>query len=191
MKEILHLPTKRTESLHIKTFGSIEGQDTVCDIVELSLVTRDGKALKLTALLINPLRSQPINHSRECYDYLLGLKLVDSTEIDNVVEVDTLIGSDLDWNLLSAKGPMAIHTKVGWVLSGPAGQQGKLTLTYHVPLILRVDTYIWRTLEVKPSFTLRRRESHLFRIRTDTFVYHFFCPQTDSGIGTGMHSIDH
>ena len=52
LKESLHLPTKRTESLRIKTFGSTEGHDTTCEAVDLGLVTKDGESLTLTALVV-------------------------------------------------------------------------------------------------------------------------------------------
>ena len=65
VRESLHLPVKRTETLSIKTFGSTEGQDTVCETVELGLITKIGESLKLIALVVpficNPLTSQPIN----------------------------------------------------------------------------------------------------------------------------------
>ena len=97
MRESLHLPTKQTESLHIKTFGSTEGHDAICEAVDLSLVTRDGEALKLTALVVpficNPLTSQPINYVRGHYDHLLGIDIADSVDIGDVLEVDMLIGS--------------------------------------------------------------------------------------------------
>ena len=152
VRETLRLPTKRTESLRIKTFGAAEGRDTNCDAVELGLVAKDGEELTLNALVVpficNPLCSQPISHSRECYDHLLGLELADSAGVDDVLEVDVLIGSDLYWTLATGRvlrgrsGPMAIHTKVGWVLSGPTDRRettANLTLT--ATHALRIDTF--------------------------------------------------
>ena len=91
MRESMHLPVKRTETLSIKTFGSTEGQDTVYEAVELGLITKNGESLKLTALVVpficNPLTSQPINQSRDHYNHLVGLKLVDSANLGDVLEV--------------------------------------------------------------------------------------------------------
>ena len=125
VKESLHLPSKRTESLRIKTFGSTEERETVCEAVELGLVTSSGERLKLSALAVpficDPVTSQPISYSRECYDHLLGLELADSTDAEDVLEVDVLIGSDLYWSLVTGgvrrgrSGPTAIHTKVAWM----------------------------------------------------------------------------
>ena len=118
-KESLHLPSKRTESLRIKTFGSTEERETVCEAVELGLVTSSGERLKLSALAVpficDPVTSQPISYSRECYDHLLGLELADSADAEDVLEVDVLIGSDLYWSLVTGgvrrgrSGPTAIH----------------------------------------------------------------------------------
>ena len=68
---------EQTESLQIKTFGSTDGQDTICEVVQLGQLTKDGETLKLTALVVpficNTLTSQPISYSQECYDHLVGL----------------------------------------------------------------------------------------------------------------------
>ena len=65
----LNLPMTRTESLWIKTFGTIETQDTSCDVVELGVVVEGNEMLKLTALVVpficNPLTSQPINYAAQ------------------------------------------------------------------------------------------------------------------------------
>jgi hypothetical protein len=55
---------------------------------------------------------------------LKGLELADTADASDKLEVDVLIGSDLYWSLVTGRvirgksGPIAIHTKVGWVLSG-------------------------------------------------------------------------
>ena len=95
VREKLHLPTNRTESLHIKTFV----QDTICETVDLALVTKGGKSVRLTVLVVpfiyNPLTTQPITHSRECYDHLVRLELADSADMEDVLEVDVLFMSSL------------------------------------------------------------------------------------------------
>ena len=85
--------------------------------------------LKLTTLVVplicNPLTSQPINDARNHYDHLLEIDLADSANVGDILEVDVLIGSDFYWSLVTGRvrrgrnGPMAIHTKVGWILLGP------------------------------------------------------------------------
>ena len=130
IRDQLNLPSVGAESLRIKTFGATETQNTPCDIVELGVNIEENETLKLTALVVpficNPLTSQPINFSGQSYDHLIGLELADSAEVSDVLEIDMLIGSDSYWSLVTGQvirgdsGPTAIHTKVGWILSGPA-----------------------------------------------------------------------
>ena len=129
IKQCLRLPISGIESLHIKTFGRDEGQDTMCETVELGLLLKNGEIMKIQALVVpvicNPLTSQPISHTKETYDHLLDLELADAANENDYLEVDALIGSDVYWSLVTGEvrrgssGPMAIQTKVGWVLSGP------------------------------------------------------------------------
>ena len=121
-------------------------------MVDLGLVMKDGETLKVTALVVplicNPLTSQPVNYSKDHYKHLVGIELVDSADIGDVLEVNMLIGSDFYWNLVTGRvrrgrsGPMAIHTKIGWILSGPVDQQEvSVNLTLTATHTLRIDTY--------------------------------------------------
>ena len=134
-RDELDLPTTTTESLRIKTFGNTESYDSACDVVELALDTKDHGTLKITALVVpaicHPLTSQPISRSQECYDHFIGLELADSADASDALEVDILIGSDWYWSLATGRvikgrsGPIAVHTKVGWVLSGPTNHRSQ------------------------------------------------------------------
>jgi hypothetical protein len=152
LRENLHLMTKQTESLHIKTFGSTKGHDATCEAVDFSLITRGGETFKLTALVVpficNPPTSQPINHARCHYDHLLEIDLADSANVGDVLEVNVPIGSDFYWSLVTGRvqrgrnGPMAVHTKVGWILPGPIDQQEvSVNLTLTATHALRIDTH--------------------------------------------------
>ena len=79
----------------------------------------------------------------------MGLDLADSDEGSSHLPVDVLIGCDHYWDLVTGsvcrteKGPTAIHTKLGWVLFGPALQSSAMlcssthTTTTH---LLRVES---------------------------------------------------
>ena len=107
--------------------------------------------LNIRALVVpticQPLTSQPINHSQEHHDLLMGLKLADTTDITNKLEVDVLIRSDLYWSLVTGRvirekeGPIAIHTKVGWILSGSTSHHKVMVnLTLTSTHALKIDT---------------------------------------------------
>ena len=74
--------------------------------------------------ICEPLACQPINLCVE-FDHLSQLQLADSSDSEARMEVDILIGSDYYWELTTGRtrrgksGPVAIYTKLGWVLSGP------------------------------------------------------------------------
>ena len=150
LRDELHLSSSHTESLRTKAFGSTEEQESVCDVVELGLITKDGKTLRLPALVVpficNPLTSQPISQSRESYDHLRGLELADSADAGDTLEVNMLIGSDVYWDLVTGRvlrgrcGPTAVDTKVGWVLSGPVDKQVSVSLMFTSTHALKVDS---------------------------------------------------
>ena len=106
----------------------------------------------MTALVFpficKPLTSQPINHARGLYDHPLGIDLVDYADIGDVLEVDMLIGYDFYWSLITGRvrwgtnGPMAVHTKVGWILLGPVDRlEVSVNLTLTATHALRIDTH--------------------------------------------------
>ena len=57
------------------------------------------------------------------YPHLTGLPLADDCEEE--AQVDILVAADQYWNRVTGRaaqgesGPTAVHTKLGWVLSGP------------------------------------------------------------------------
>ena len=76
------------------------------------------------AHICDPLTAQPISLCAEKYSHLSKLDLVDVSNGEAQLEIDVLIGSDYYWELTTGKirrgqsGPVAIHTRLGWVLSG-------------------------------------------------------------------------
>lgn len=82
------------------------------------------------------------------YPHLLGLELADIHGTESRMPIDMLIGSDYYWELVTGSicrgvnGPIAIHTKLGWVLSGPSahGETGCCAMNLSVTHVLRVDT---------------------------------------------------
>ena len=99
-------------------------------------------------MICEPIVSQSINICVDRNSKLARLDLADWADSDSKLEVDILVGADHYWNLVTGKtisnvdGPTAIHTKLGWVLSGPVpGEIASLCSTNLVTThVLRVDT---------------------------------------------------
>ena len=83
-------------------------------------------SLYVTPMIYKPLVSQPIASFLTDSQHLASLDLADYSSGEASLEVDILIGSDFYWDFVTGgvsrgtRGPVAIHTKLGWVLSGPA-----------------------------------------------------------------------
>jgi len=134
----------------ILTFGS-EQRNKMCDVVEIGVETRSGlnQLFKLFSVpfICKPLLYQCTHLAVEKFDNLHP-ELADSSDGTNPMEVDTLIVSDHYWDLVTGEtvrsidGPVAINTRMGWVLSGslPSSHpqpEGVSLLTTHT---LRVDS---------------------------------------------------
>ena len=82
-------------------------------------------SLHVVPTICEPLSCQPITASAEAHRHLAGLDLADWADGNSCLPVDVLVGCDHYWDLVTGsvcrgeQGPTAIHTKLGWVLSGP------------------------------------------------------------------------
>ena len=111
--------------------SSDRDEKQTCGIVKAGMEMRDGQRMELTLftvpLICEPLTGQLISLCTKKYEHLAQLDLANNGSLDNEdhINVDILIGSDYYWELATGKtcrdeeGPVAIHTKLGWILSGP------------------------------------------------------------------------
>ena len=105
-------------------------------------------SLFVVQMICEPLVSQPVTASAETHHHLTSLDLADCSDGDSPMGVDVLVGSDYYWNLVTGdvrrgnNGPTAIHTRLGWVLSGPTQvtDQDQLSVNLLATHTLRVDT---------------------------------------------------
>ena len=127
--------------LSITAFGHNPEHRKVCEIVNVGMCLRGYPPMSVSLYVVptvcNPLVSQPIAAIIEKISSLKGLDFADYSDGKFSLRVDVLIGSDYYWELVtgivcrSEHGPMAIHTKLVWVLLGP-------TLTFNPLLFLSV-----------------------------------------------------
>ena len=126
---MLDLNSIGEQQLSIATFGSTRTDSKVCPIVRVG-VSLNGYpdvnvSLFVTSVICEPLFSQPISTCIGKYPHLANLHLADWAEEGSRLGIDILVGSDYYWDFITgaiskaASGPTAIHTKLGWVLSGP------------------------------------------------------------------------
>ena len=134
----------------IKTFGVENQGQQVCEVVKVGMNLKNGQSLKISVPLIcEPISNQPVTFVCSNCSQFASLELADPCHGDEKLEVDILIGADQYYQLVTGEviyqhnGPTAIHTKLGWILSGPvSGMSQKATLVNLVTThALLVDTY--------------------------------------------------
>ena len=109
---------------------------TDCKIVQLRVQTLEPRVqVCITASVLDdicePLHDQKITITRDAYPHLRGITLADQGEDEFTKKVDVLIGADFYYEFLTGvvkkqthgRGPVAILTKIGWVLGGPVIRQ--------------------------------------------------------------------
>ena len=124
----------RREALSIQAFGSTETKEKVRDVVEISLVSLNGrKKVKVHCFVVDEIASIANVHPEKVktrYSHIKDVYFSDVCRNHDVLEINVLIGSDNFWkfqqNEVKRGGPddpVAVKTVLGWVLSGPL--QGK------------------------------------------------------------------
>ena len=104
-------------------------------------------SLYVVPTICDPLVKQPIVTCIEKTSSFKGLEFADYSDGKSSLQVDVLIGSDYYWELVtgsvcrSEQGPTAIHTKLGWVLSGPmpSTSDSRCSANLVTTHVLRVD----------------------------------------------------
>lgn len=82
--------------------------------------------LHVIPTICEPLVGKPVSMYVRQHSHLLGLELADFSDTALNMPIDMLIGSDHYWQLVTGSicrgtsGRVAVHTKLGWVLSGPS-----------------------------------------------------------------------
>ena len=80
------------------------------------------------------------------YQHLSGVDLAVRYSESEIAEVDLLIGSDVYRDVVTgeiirgANRPVAINTRLGWVLSGPVQTGNVTSVNFTCNHILRVDS---------------------------------------------------
>ena len=133
LQDALCLPTIAREVLSVKVFGSSEATIQVCDVVQVCVRSPyNDLSIFITAhvipLVCAPLKNQAIHFAASHYPHISTLPLADypNDVEENDLDIEVLIGLDFYWVFMSGGsirgeqgGPIALESKLGWVLSGP------------------------------------------------------------------------
>ena len=153
LRSSLGLETVSKQSLLVKTFGNEYPKLMSCDLVQVSITGTDGLELYVNAfsvpVICSPISNQAVELAVKQYPHLRGLNLADNSSPSNDVDIDILIGADFYWNFVSNEsrrgeqpGPVALLTRLGWVLSGPIDnycEEVRSTTNFAATHVLWVD----------------------------------------------------
>ena len=124
----LGIASQQKKTMSIITFGSSEKKQQICHTVLVGIRLKNDTHKELTLLSVpficEPLSVPPVLVDTEGYAYLQHLELADTFD-EEQFQPDVLIGADHYWDLMTGetirgdKGPVAVYTHLGWVLSGP------------------------------------------------------------------------
>ena len=195
-KQLLGLESSREQILSIATFGSQKEQTKVCPVVDVRMCLKGYPPMSLSLYVVpticEPLVSQPITACVQQSKAFSGLDLDDHSDGEGRLQVDMLIGSDYYWDIVTGRickidgGPTAVHTKLGWVLSGPTSARGSvscsvnLTTTHVFNRLYAIDAS--RSTRVAPSNRDRRLKAHAPLLLCYSRAYHSIVDQFGLGI---------
>ena len=158
LAEQLNLPVIGQDNLLIKTFGEESARLRSCELVQIAVQTIDEMTVYVNAYVVPVICTPPSNQYIESattnYPFLRGLDLAE-TSVDSNNEISMLIGADYYWSFMTGNirrgeqpGPVAVQTKLGWVLSGPVAQateERECTVNLSSTYVLRIETEICHT----------------------------------------------
>ena len=155
----LELPTVNTEKLKISTFGEKAQEVKICNLVELN-ISNPQNNFKTTLnafsvpFICDKLKTQNVRMAKERFTHLSNIKFSDELPPGSEMEVDILIGADYMWAFMQSQTkrgefhePVAVLTKLGWVISGPMKMECKEKLssinfvTTHILKVSQLQDY--------------------------------------------------
>ena len=119
LKTTLKLKPVKSETLNLNTFGNSKFRKQNCDLVELNLEDKDQAKVTIKAPSFPVICSSlPSRINVEEFSHLDELELADDIEHDGNEEIDywTVVTGEMK---KGESGPVAVSSKLGWLLSSP------------------------------------------------------------------------
>jgi hypothetical protein len=124
----LQLSPTRKDTIGLSAFGATTPAIRQLEVVTIELVTESNDTVSLDALVVPKIATPLQNHLpsiRPNLHYLNGLKLAHPVTSETRFEISLLIGADYYWQIVQDEivrgdGPVAVKSKLGYLLSGPA-----------------------------------------------------------------------
>ena len=138
----LNLQPQAKENVSLTSFGAEVPSYRNLDVATISIQTISGEKITISVLIVPtialPLHN-PIRTSIKEFPYLRGLPLAYPVTENENFEISVLIGADYYWHFVQdhvvrGKGPTAVQSKLGYLLSGPLPSRAQITLIslFHV-----------------------------------------------------------
>lgn len=172
LRSKLSLPPIGSDTVLIQTFGNNELSLKQCNIVQLALECQDNLTVFVNAyevkLICGPIANQTTEISQQCYPHLQGLPLADHSRGEEDLEIDIMIGAYHYWSVVQnhvvrgkLRGPEAIRTRLGYVLSGPVNVAGANTQlsTVNVSHVMKTECQVVEENLVSDDFLLKEELS--------------------------------
>ena len=103
-RAMLSLESTSEQKLSIATFGSTQEQIQVCPTVKVGMRVRESApvfmSLFVVPVICEPQICQPISVCVSEYPHLASLDLADKADNSSTLEIDSLVESDLYWELV-------------------------------------------------------------------------------------------
>ena len=161
-----------SDTVLIQTFGNNEPSLKQCNIVQFALECQDNLTVFINAyeveLICGPITNQTIEIAQQCYPHLQGLPLADHSRGDEDLEIDVMMGADHYWSVVQnhvvrgeLHGPVAIRTRLGYVLSGPVNAASAKTQlsTVNVSHVMKTECQVIEENLVSDDFLLKEELS--------------------------------
>jgi len=126
LSQQLRLKPDHRERLQLNTFGDTHHKVRGCNVVNLDVLKIDHTdSVNINALCFPTICTNlPSVVDVHDHPHLVGLELADDPDQPRD-RIDVLIGSDFYWDIVTGemkmgeKGPIALSSRLGWLLSGP------------------------------------------------------------------------